>query len=373
MPRPTPQLRPRRAAGDAIRRLRARLWPIAQTAGAAVVAWYLAVLLLDAERPLFAPIAAVIALSATHGQRGRQAAELVGGVVLGIAVADVFVSVIGTGPWQIAVLVVLAMGAAVALGGGDLLVSEAAVSAILIASLEPVSGPGLSPDRFFEALAGGGVALAVSSLLFPPDPVLQVGRALNGVFGNLGHTLQEIARALAEGDEELALRSLQAARQIDDGIDAVERALAAGIDTARLSPPRRGSLAELGRYERSLGQLDFAVRDTRVLARNVLRHLRGGAEGREELGGAVADLAQAVWALAAAYDDPRRAPEARHLALEAAGRATELGSARPELGLAGIVAQVRAVAVDLVRAADLAVQEGDPVDRTTEELLANEP
>ena len=60
---------------------------ILQTAIAAVAAWYLAILLLDDPRPAFASIAAVISLAAAHGQRRRQAFELVGGVMLGIAVA----------------------------------------------------------------------------------------------------------------------------------------------------------------------------------------------------------------------------------------------------------------------------------------------
>ena len=129
------------------RRLRGRMWPILQTAAA----WYLAVALLDRDQPLFAPIAAVIALGATVGQRGQRAVELVGGVVLGIAVADLIVAAIGTGPWQAGVMIVLAMGTAVALGGRELLVAEAAVSAILIATL-PGAGAGFPPDRFVEAI-----------------------------------------------------------------------------------------------------------------------------------------------------------------------------------------------------------------------------
>jgi hypothetical protein len=257
----------------------------------------------------------------------------------------------------------------VALGGGELLVSEAAVSAILLAALEPSSGPGLSPDRFFEALVGGGVAFAVSSLFFPPDPLLHVGRALNGMFGELGGTLQNVARALAENDDEQALRALEAARQIDDRIDEVERELSAGRETARLSPSRRGTRGELARYERSLGQLDFAVRDTRVLARNVLRYLRGDPGARLELAPAIEDLARAVWALAASYDDPRRAGEVRRLALEAAGRVTDVANEGSGLGLAEIVVQVRSVAVDLVRASELAVESSDVSERPTDELL----
>src|SRR5687768_1865253 len=53
------------------RRLRGRMWPILQTAAAAVAAWYLALALLGGDSPLFAPIAAVIALGATVGQRGQ--------------------------------------------------------------------------------------------------------------------------------------------------------------------------------------------------------------------------------------------------------------------------------------------------------------
>src|SRR3954447_13103888 len=81
-------------------RLRGRLWPVLQTAAAAVAAWYVALALLPAGQPLFAPIAAVIALGAATGQSGRRAFELVGGVILGITVADMLVHAIGTGPWQ---------------------------------------------------------------------------------------------------------------------------------------------------------------------------------------------------------------------------------------------------------------------------------
>ena len=86
---------------------------------------------------MFASIAAVISLGASYQQRGRRAAELVAGVVLGLTVADLILNAIGNGPLQIGLMIVLAMSAAVILGGGELLVSEAAVSALLLASIEP--------------------------------------------------------------------------------------------------------------------------------------------------------------------------------------------------------------------------------------------
>ena len=165
--------RARSSAAVALRRLRPRLLPIAHTAAAAVLAWYVALALLPDPRPAFASIAAVIAVGATFGQRGARAAELIGGVVVGLSVADVIVRAIGSGPLQMGLMVILAMSTAVVLGGGALLVTEAAVSALLLlAAIDPTAatvGPGLSPIRFAEALIGGGVALAVTSLFFPPD------------------------------------------------------------------------------------------------------------------------------------------------------------------------------------------------------------
>ena len=333
-------------------RMSGRMWPIGQTAAAAVVAWYLALAVLPAGKPLFAPIAAVIALGATRGQRGRRTVELVGGVILGLAVADLIVAAIGTGPWQAGVMIVLAMGTAVAVGGGELLVSEAAVSAILIATL-PGAGGGLPPERFLEALIGGGVALAVTVLL-PPDPVLQVGRALNALWAELGGTLGAIARALETGDATAAERALETARGLDHHVGAIRQELLDVSEAARFSPPRRRARGTLDRVSRSLPQVDFAVRDTRVLARNALRYLRGGDSAPAELSEAVAGLAQAVWELAASYDDDRRDEVVQRVAREAAGKVVALAEQRSDLGLAEVVVQVRSVAVDLLRAAELA-------------------
>ena len=333
------------------RRLRGRMWPILQTAAAAVAAWYLALALLGGEQPLFAPIAAVIALGATVGQRGQRAFELVGGVILGIAVADLIVAAIGTGPWQAGVMVVLAMGTAVALGGRELLVAEAAVSAILIATL-PGAGSGFPPERFLEAIIGGGVALLASVLLFPPDPALLVGRALNRLFADLGRALGDVARALEEGDVEAAERAQELGQGLSAHLVEVRTELLEVREAVRFAPPRRGARGQLAQIERSLGAVDYAARDVTVLARNALRFLRAGALAPEPLHQAVAELADATWELAAAYDDERRVEQVRRLALAAATKASGLAEDARDLRLSEVVAPLRSVAVDLVRAAE---------------------
>jgi hypothetical protein len=109
---------------------------------------------------------------------------------------------IGTGGWQIAVLVVLAMSTALLVGGGPELVTEAGVSAILLATVQVPDG-GVSPDRFLDALMGGAVSLVVNAILFPVDPILLVARASQPVCLDLGASLDATARGLDVRPEEV--------------------------------------------------------------------------------------------------------------------------------------------------------------------------
>ena len=351
-------------------RLRGNMLPIVQNAIAAVAAWSLAVALLPDPRPAFAAIAAVIAVGVTTGERTGRALQLVGGVVLGITVASLLISVIGTGAWQIGVLVVLAMATATAVGGGELLVVESAVSAVLLVALDPGSADGFTADRILEGAIGGAVALAVSSFLFPPDPALAPARAAQTMFVELGRALERIAHALEARDPGSAERALVDARAIDDLIRSVGEEVTTGRETARYTPPRRSSRVVLDRFARSLPQVDYAVRNTRVLARHVVSLVRDDEHVPEALPAAVRDLSNAVWELAASYDAPSHADRARRFAVQAAAGAGAIPETSSDLVL--VRGQIRSAAADLVRAAELIADDRTaPHERPTEELLAH--
>ena len=76
------------------------------------------------------------------------------GVSVGITAGDLLTSVIGVGVWQLAVIVGLAMAAAVSLGAGLLLLSEAGVSATLVATLQGTTA-GFPLARLLDVLLGG--------------------------------------------------------------------------------------------------------------------------------------------------------------------------------------------------------------------------
>jgi uncharacterized membrane protein YgaE (UPF0421/DUF939 family) len=249
------------------------------------------------------------------------------------------------------------------------------VSAILLASLEPASTELLSADRLIEALVGGGVAFAVSSLAFPLDPHLHVGRAAQSVFSELGRGLEELATALDTGDRERAAAALVAARGLDGPVRELEEALETGRETARSAPVRRPARTELSRYARGVRQVDFAVRNTRVLARHVLRFLRTGERAPRELSEAVRELALAVWALAAEFEDAARTTELRlHVARAASHALATYDPTRNDLALTEIVGQVRSTAIDLLRASEAVASAEEPRGEvSTEDLLLELP
>ena len=91
--------------------------PLVQTALAAGLSWFVAVQLFGHRAPLFAPVAAIVSIDMTVGQRLRRAIELIVGAGVGVGVATLLISTIGMGPWQIGLVVGLATSVAVLLNG----------------------------------------------------------------------------------------------------------------------------------------------------------------------------------------------------------------------------------------------------------------
>jgi hypothetical protein len=335
-------------------RLRSDWLPILQTAVAACLAWFVAVLVLGLERPTFAPIAAVIILGLAVGERLRRALELTLAVAFGVALADLLLSAVGVGAVQAGVFVVLAMGLAVFLGGGELGVNEAAISAMIIMFTYTPSAAGFPIDRFLEALIGGGTALLINALL-PVNPERMVEDAAYPVFDESTAVLEEVADALEDGDAKRVQRAYVKAREIDARVAGLKEAVAAGRETARLAPPRRRSLRHMDLYASAADQIDLTVRDVRALARAALSVVQPEAEDPvpERLPTAIRGLARATEALAAYLQTPGVPPEeTRRLALEAAKEASALLEEHEDLasnlGVNALVDQIHSSAVDLV-------------------------
>ncbi len=334
-------------------RVRSRLLPVAQTAVAAGLAWQLA--LLVQPEPFFAPIAAIITLGVTVGQHLRRAVELALGVAVGILVADALVLLLGGGALVISVAVALAMSAALLFGAGQLLVNQAAVSAVLLATLTAPGGQ--SPfTRFFSALIGSAVAVIIGPILFARDPLKVVGREAERVLEVIAKALEAVADSLRDGDADHAHAALELARSAE--VENYEDATLAARESVRLTPPRRRNLPHLARYEDAVQAVDYAIRNTRVLARATETAVVRGVPSEPELVDAVRKLAEAVRALGADLRDPTaHDSDARRLARHAALDATAVLDRRQDLAANLIVGQIRATAGDLLRGSGLDTQE----------------
>jgi uncharacterized membrane protein YgaE (UPF0421/DUF939 family) len=228
----------RQGVRERLRRLRHTALPIVQCAVAAALAWWVATSPpIDHERPFFAPIAALISVGVGLGQRLPRVVELVVGVAVGVLVGDLLVAWIGTGIAQIALVVALAMVAAVVLGGGAVIITQAGASAVLVATLTAPEG-GLDLDRFVDALVGGIVGLAVIAVLLPVNPVAAVRRELDPLLGTLADLIDDCADALAERDRIGAGRALGRARETQASVDAMNEALEGSSEVALIAPAR---------------------------------------------------------------------------------------------------------------------------------------
>jgi uncharacterized membrane protein YgaE (UPF0421/DUF939 family) len=343
------------------------LW-FTQAALATSAAWVVAREVFGHPRPIFAPVVALIGVSATIGRRRRYATEMVIGVALGIAIADALVVAIGDGPVQIAAIVAGAMAAAVALGGGVVLVSEAAASALLVVTIQP-PGSGLSGARFLDSLLGGVIALAVTAVL-PMNPAAAARRAAEPLLAELAGALDEVALALEHGDANLADRALTRARSIDP--DPLADTVRSGKEMLRLSPLARGARTRFSRYELAANQVDATLTSVKALSRASVRGLELGANIPRAVPAAVRELAETVRTLDRYFEHPEEEPPVSEHALRAAARATLVLEETANLPVSVIVGQVRAAAVDLLRSWGLDREHAESMVRDAAASLATD-
>ena len=340
-------------------RLRAAWRSVLQAGVAAALAWIFATEVLGHDRPFFAPVAAIITLGLTVSERGRRAWEVTVGVALGIAVGDLLVLAIGVGAAQLALVVMLATSVAIVLGSGQMLATQAAVSAALVATLQPPTD-GVTFARALDGLAGGTLALIVNAVVLPADPVAILRSALRPLLDELAGTLDDIAVAILERDRDMAERALRRARRIDELSNRFFDAVAVSRETIRYAPPRRRFRRKVERYAAAAPQIDLAVRNVRVLARGTIRAVRLSENTPPQVAGALRCLAQAVRAFRDTLEHPERAANVHEPALRAAALATQVLEDTANMSVSVIVGQIRSTATDLLAAT------GMDIDRASE-------
>lgn len=170
------------------------------TALASVAAYVLAELLPFAD-PIPAAITAAVATRATFHHAAKETVFQTLGALLGAAIALAIVSIIGTGPLVIFLLVLLCFGLARALrlaspDESPFVAASMAVTVILVVGTHFTTE--LAVERFAGVAVGALCALAASALATPTRDTRLLRRDLDSLQDDLSALLADVARGLRD-------------------------------------------------------------------------------------------------------------------------------------------------------------------------------
>lgn len=314
-------------------------WLLLQATVSATAAWAVARYLLDHPAPYFAPISALIALTANLGERGLHALRLLGGVVLGLVVGELVLLTVGTGPGSMALGIFVALTAARLTRGPQVVVVQAAVSAILVVALGDQSN---GVQRLVDVLVGAGIALLFTQVLFPPEPLALLRGAEKTALTAIAGGLAVTAAAVAEDDDELAGRAVEELRHVRDDLAELHRVGRASTGITRRALVWRAKVVV--REQENAGHLDLLGAGCLTLARLVAS---AGSGARARFREPVRDLADVVDSLAHGLGDREVRQRAADRALALATRITSDSAAATSDG-AFLAHGLRMVAADVI-------------------------
>jgi uncharacterized membrane protein YgaE (UPF0421/DUF939 family) len=345
--------RGRVSLSERLARVRDKSWQIGQCAVAAGLAWFLAHDVVGHPRPFFAPVVAVICLGTSYGQRLHRVAEVTVGVAVGVLLADLLLQLIGTGAWQVTVVVALSMTTALLLNAGTLFVNQAAVQGIVVVTF--AAAPGYAVTRWLDALVGGAVAL-VAATVVPRAPLRRPLEQAARVVRRIAELLRAGSAGAADGDVDRVFAVLADARTTDRLIRDLQGAADEGLSVLASSPFRRRHGVHVRRVVEFVEPLDRALRNTRVL----VRRMALSAYHHQPLPPAYVrlceDLADVVDELADAMAADGAVTQARG-PLMAIGAGTAEVERVADLSADVVLAQIRSIVVDLLQLTGLGVLE----------------
>ncbi|MPV50812.1 hypothetical protein GCG21_12490 [Pseudactinotalea sp. HY160] len=343
----------RQHARQGRRRVRSAALPVLVAAVAAGVAWAVAHYGLGHEQPFFAPIAAWVCLGFSPSRQIRKVAELAIGVTLGVALGELIAAGLGTGPVQIAVVIVVAALLARFVDRGAMLTVQAGVQGIVIVALPVISATGGAAGRWLDALIGGGFALLVAALT-PGDAQRRARQLARASTSDLAQLLRLLARGVATGDEQPIRDALIAGRATQGVLDEWSEVVRNARQSVRISPASRHYQPELADLQHANLFADRAMRNARVIARRGVTAMSAG--GDERISAWLTRIAEGTEELGRALGSGTSTLPARETLAGVAGRLAPQRFDEAGWRLQTLVIIMRSLTVDLLQATGLSSQ-----------------
>lgn len=328
-------------------RVHASWFWILQAAVAGTIAYAVAFYAFGHTHPFFAPVSTWVALGFSRDRSTRRVAELAVGVALGVGFGELMVRLIGSGIWQMGV--VLAVSALVGrfVDRAPLITTQAGVQAIVIMTLPALTGGPFG--RWVDAVVGGVIGLLVV-VLTPTDPRRHLHRQARAATEELAGMLHTLARGLRTGTVADVEDALLRGRTSQPALDEWRESAGTARDLARVSPATWRHRDELTRSVSAAVLLDRAVRNARVLIRRAVTAVEDGQ--RTELAAELLEaVARAADALAEAFGAGRDPARARAALRAVAERLDPYAMGSDDWQAQSLVLLARSLVVDLLEAA----------------------
>lgn len=293
-------------------RTRSGVFTTLRGAAAAALAYLLSTVLWGHTHPVFAAIAAfvIIGVSSTE-KKIRKVGEMSSGVMLGVLLGELARSTIGSGSWQILVVITVAGLLARFIDSGVMFAMQCSIQSLLV-MLMPVT-PGLAPGaRVLDALTGVSAAILIH-LLLTGDPRRAQRDAADALFRALEDALTQLSLAARTGDAAVARATLAEVRRTSQGlVDEWRIANSAADEVTAYSPTNLRHAADVERLRQLLVGSDRAMRNVRVIARREVQFLSVvDGDPHSTLADALLEAKDAATALREAVDTDVDFTEAR--------------------------------------------------------------
>lgn len=327
-----------------------------QCAIGAGLALLIAVQVCGHQQAFFAPIAAVLSLGVSAGKRLRHGFELVLGAAVGVGIGDVLISNIGSGYWQVSVVVLVAILVATFVDKSVSVAFQASSSAVLVATILPPGTSG-SFDRMVDALVGGVIGILVLALV-PNSPLRPARREVSTLVSKASLVLDDVAQGMEERKAEKITKALEVARGTQTNVNALLTNVGGGSEVVAVSPIYWTARRHAKTMNRILVPVDNVMRNTRVLARRAEIMMLDEIEPPEEMIELMRSISNELGHLGALFaeggtrgtrDEAVEIPEIVR-ALQKLGAEADLHIAEGT-GLSGtvVLAQCRSIIVDALQ------------------------
>ncbi|WP_138316529.1 FUSC family protein [Rhodoluna limnophila] len=296
----------------AVQRVLESLPPITQIVAAATTAYLFAYFVLGHQNPIFAVTVSIAALGFTRDARLRRVFETALGMVVGIALSEVFLLTLGKGAWQMAIVLFVALVSARFLSGTAAFSLTVGIQAMLVQIMPDPDG-----GAFVRSLDGllGGVTALVFTAFIPRDPIGMASKDAGKLFAVFLDAVDALAAAVKNVDVKVVDAALVRVRRSQPLVDNWRMSLDSAVSISRISPLLRKHRGELSDQMRLMRGMDLATRNLRVVVRRVDFLIRDGVP-RPYLADLFEQISAATAVLAKGLEGPDALEDAQKMFLD---------------------------------------------------------